>query len=276
MRKMTKIVFLLILSYLFFLNMNDAFGGNEGQSMKQKRPNKLDRLYFIPQRDLIVAACGSEPNGSIRFWSVDAGKLKEILDLGKGIWADSLAVSNNGSLIVASLLGKNELASYSLSERKWLWKVDRVGKGVRGAPRDALLAESCSKEERGRSFGFRHAMDEIGAVSAYGLAALVCVLTIGVAGVELEWNAYWWLVALSVIPAAGAVTVLWVMVKEAKPAPTTTEAKAVLAEAKRQAEQMPLGATFWMFLVIMILFTLGNSTDAFLLDRKSTRLNSSH
>jgi len=100
--------------------------------MKQSRPNKLDRLYFIPQRDLIVGACSSEPNGSIRFWSIDDGKLKEVFDLGKRVWADSIAVSNNGSLIVTSLLGKNEIACYSLTERKWLWKVNWVEKGVIG------------------------------------------------------------------------------------------------------------------------------------------------
>ena len=100
--------------------------------MNQKRFNALKRLCFIPQRDLIVGACGSEPNGSIRFWSVDEGKLKEVLDLGKGIWANSIAVSNNGSLIVASLLGKKEIACYSLTDRKWLWKEMWVEKGVAG------------------------------------------------------------------------------------------------------------------------------------------------
>jgi len=100
--------------------------------MKKDRPNKLDRVYFIPQRDLIVGAYGSEPNGSIRFWSIDDGKLKEVLDLGKGVWADSLAISNNGNLMVVSLLGKNEIDCYSLTDRKWLWNADRVGKGVVG------------------------------------------------------------------------------------------------------------------------------------------------
>jgi hypothetical protein len=58
--------------------------------------------------------------------------LKEVLDLGKGVWANSIAVSKNGSLIVASLLGKGEIACYSLSDRKWLWRVMWVEKGVGG------------------------------------------------------------------------------------------------------------------------------------------------
>jgi WD40 repeat protein len=100
--------------------------------VKEKRPNNLDKLYFVPHRDLIVGTYGSEPSGSIRFWSIDEGKSKEVLDLGKGIWANSIAVSNNGTLMVGSLLGKNEIACYSLNDRKWLWKMMWVEKAVVG------------------------------------------------------------------------------------------------------------------------------------------------
>jgi WD40 repeat protein len=97
--------------------------------MKQQL-NKLRKIYFIPQRDLIVGTCSSELNGSIRFWSIDDGKLKDVLDLGKGEWASFLAVSNNGNLIVVGLLAKNEIACYSLTEKKWLWRVNWLDKGV--------------------------------------------------------------------------------------------------------------------------------------------------
>jgi len=124
------IIFSLILFAFSFVYVNHAV--SDEKNTKQKRPNKLDRLYFIPERDLIVGACGSESNGSIRFWSIDEARLKEVLDLGKGTSANSMAVSNNGSLIVASLLGKREIACYSLTKRKWLWKVMWVEKGVAG------------------------------------------------------------------------------------------------------------------------------------------------
>jgi hypothetical protein len=82
MRRITMTICLLILCVVCFkISLPLA----EGQSMKQKRPNNLDRLYFIPLRDLIVGTYGSGPSGSIRFWSIDEGKSKEVLDLGKGI-----------------------------------------------------------------------------------------------------------------------------------------------------------------------------------------------
>lgn len=109
-----------------------GYSFSEGQSMKQERFNALERLCFIPQRDLIVGPCSSEPNGSVRFWSIDNGNLKEVLDLGRGEWATSLAVSNGGDLIAIAFLSKNETGCYSLKERKWLWKVNWVGKAPVG------------------------------------------------------------------------------------------------------------------------------------------------
>jgi WD40 repeat protein len=129
MRRITMTICLLIPCVVCF-KINWLLA--EEQSMKQKRPNSLEKLYFIPHRALIVGGCSSEPNGSISFWSIEDGKVKEALALGKGVWADSIAVSNNGSSIVTSLLGKNEIACYSLTERKWLWKVNWVEKGVVG------------------------------------------------------------------------------------------------------------------------------------------------
>jgi WD40 repeat protein len=128
--KKAIIIFSLILFAFSFVCINQAVTNEK--TVRPKRPNNLEKLYFIPQHDLIVGACGSQPNGSIRFWSIDEARLKEVLDLGKGTWANSMVVSNNGSLIVASLLGKREIACYSLTERKWLWRVLWVEKGVAG------------------------------------------------------------------------------------------------------------------------------------------------
>jgi hypothetical protein len=102
MRKAPIGIYLLILFAFCFININYCL--SEGQSMKQQRPNRLRKLSFISQKGLIVGAWSSGTHGSVRFWSIDDGKLKEVLDLGKGEWADSVAVSNNGSLIVIALL----------------------------------------------------------------------------------------------------------------------------------------------------------------------------
>jgi WD40 repeat protein len=129
MRRITMTICLLILC-VFCSKIGWPL--TEGQSMKQKRFNALKRLSFIPQRDLIVGTCSSQPNGSVRFWSIDKGNLKEVLDLGRDEWASSLAVSNGGDLIAIAFLRKNEIGCYSLIERKWFWKVNWVGKATVG------------------------------------------------------------------------------------------------------------------------------------------------
>ncbi len=127
MRRITMTICLLILCVSFF-TLCCPLGG--AQSMKQKWPNRLGRLCFIPQGGLVLGTCNSEPNRSIRFWSTGDGRLKVGLDLGKGEWASSLAVSNSGSSIVVALLDKNKIANYSLTHRNWLWSAQWVGKGV--------------------------------------------------------------------------------------------------------------------------------------------------
>jgi WD40 repeat protein len=122
------IIFSLILFAFSFVCINQAV--SDEKTVKQKRFNSLRELYFIPQRDLIVAVCASVPNGSVRFWSINDGKLMKVLDLGEREWANSMAVSNNGNLVTIEISPKNKTACYSLKEQKWLWSVNWVGKSV--------------------------------------------------------------------------------------------------------------------------------------------------
>jgi WD40 repeat protein len=130
MRKATIVTCLLIPFVICFVNAKYSLS----QGNRMKRPNDLGKVRFIPKKDLIVGTCDSEPNGSIRFWSIVDGDLKDILDLGKGVWATSLAVSHNGSSIVVGMLVKDEIACYSITEKKWLWKVRWVEDGLIGNP----------------------------------------------------------------------------------------------------------------------------------------------
>jgi hypothetical protein len=66
MWRIPKILPLLILSVIFFIKINCPVG-SQGKNVEQERPNSLRKLHFIPQHDLIVAVCGSVPNGTIRF-----------------------------------------------------------------------------------------------------------------------------------------------------------------------------------------------------------------
>jgi MFS family permease len=128
--------------------------------------------------------------------------------------------------------------------------VDRVGKGVRSAPRDALLAEVVPREDRGRAFGVQRAMDHAGAVVGPLLASAALLATNDVRGVF----------ALAAIPAALAVATLVLGVREEprRPAPLPESAS---------TGSGPLEPALVRYLGVLAVFTLGNSSDAFLLLR---------
>ena len=144
---------------------------------------------------------------------------------------------------------------------------DRVGKGIRTAPRDALVADSTSDNERGRSFGFHRGMDTAGAVLGIALAALIVYL-VEREGLQLTWHAFRALVLSGIGPAVLAVLILLFFVREKKRGtqrkPGEPAAAPPIAEAPAKAA---LDKRFKLFLIIMVLFTLGNSSDAFLILR---------
>lgn len=131
--------------------------------------------------------------------------------------------------------------------------VDRVGKGIRTSPRDALIAESTSPEFHGKAFGFHRAADHAGAV----VGPLLATLLLAVFMLDLKT-----VFLLSVIPGLITVAVLLIGVRE-----TPLEARPAAHHEPlriRQAwREMP--QTLHRFVLILFLFTLGNSTDAFLL-----------
>jgi MFS family permease len=134
---------------------------------------------------------------------------------------------------------------------------DRVGKGVRTAPRDALIADAVAPEIRGRAFGFHRAADHLGAV----LGPLVALLLMQVYGVSIRT-----VFLLAAIPAAFAVAVLLYGVREGTPA-SGAGVGIVSDVAPVPVPRLRPHGAMRTYLVIVLLFTLGNSTDAFLLLR---------
>jgi len=144
---------------------------------------------------------------------------------------------------------------------------DRVGKGIRDAPRDALVADSTADNERGRSFGFHRAMDTAGAVLGIALAALIVYL-VEREGLQLTWHAFRALVLSGIGPAVLAVLILLVFVREKKRGAQRKPGDPATAQPVREAPaKTTLDRRFKLFLLIMVLFTLGNSSDAFLILR---------
>ena len=141
---------------------------------------------------------------------------------------------------------------------------DRVGKGIRTSPRDALVADSVSAEERGKGFGLHRAMDTLGAVLGLAIAAMIVYL-VQSGGLELSLKTYQWLVVVGVIPAVLAVLVLLIFVRERgrKPSPSSDSYRGFISNRLTEG----FDTRFKLFLAIMAVFTLGNSSDFFVILR---------
>lgn len=136
------------------------------------------------------------------------------------------------------------------------WFFNRVGKGVRTAPRDALIADSCDPRRRGYAYGYHRAMDHSGALCGAALASVL------IAAFSLGYRSIF---ALAFIPILLGIVLLSLAVRERE---------APLCEADSPSPRLRLGLKpfdrrfKWLLLAVFI-FTLGNSSDAFLLLRAS-------
>jgi MFS family permease len=147
---------------------------------------------------------------------------------------------------------------------------DRLGKGIRSAPRDALVADSVSAKERGKAFGFHRSMDTSGAALGLVTAAAV-VFLLQQNTLELAWGTYQWLVIIGIIPAVLALFAFF-FVREVRKVPPLQSNTLERAGVSRTNDGIEAGGSgldlrFKLFLGIMFLFTLGNSSDAFLILR---------
>lgn len=182
-----------------------------------------------------------------------AESVAALLKLASGWWSDRLprrkplVIAGYGmASIVRPLIGLAQGVGQVLAIRL----IDRAGKGIRGSPRDALIADAVDPSQRGRAYGFHRAADHTGAVA--GPIVAYALLTWG--GVSLRT-----VFLLAALPAAAAMIALVFGVRE-----SAREA------SKSQAPNLAwsgLDRKFWSYLAVLLLFTLGNSTDALLILR---------
>jgi MFS family permease len=132
--------------------------------------------------------------------------------------------------------------------------IDRIGKGIRGAPRDALVADIAPTHLRGASFGLRQSLDTVGAFVGPALAIGLMWLTAS------SFQAVFW---VAVIPAFLAVALLVFAVDEPERPPGLRKVQSPLsvAELKR------LGLTYWWIVGIAVVFSLARFSEAFLILR---------
>jgi len=130
--------------------------------------------------------------------------------------------------------------------------LDRVGKGIRGAPRDALIADLAPEEIRGAAFGLRQTLDTVGAFAGPLLAIALMAAT-----ADAFRTVFW----LATIPAFVSVALLVLFVRERKGAASPSAA----APRRVFALVGTLGARFWWLVLVATLFTLARFSEAFLI-----------
>jgi MFS family permease len=201
-----------------------------------------------------------------------------VIGLIEGIAETTASLMKIYSGALSDRLGKRKwltVAGYGLSTiakpflyfaETWHWVLgvrfsDRLGKGIRTAPRDALVADSINDKQRGLAFGFHRAGDSAGAFLGLGAAAVIVWLTQAGAA-DLTRRTFQIAVLVSILPAALAVLVL------------ALGARDVGEERKSKFPALSLKGMdnrFKLFMLVLVLFTLGNSSDAFIILRGQER-----
>ena len=181
-----------------------------------------------------------------------------LLKLASGWWSDR--ASRRKPLVVAgyalaSLARPLVAVAQSAAQVLAIRLTDRVGKGIRGSPRDALIAESVDPAIRGRAFGFHRAADHAGAVVGPLIAFAL-----------LRWEQLPLRTVFLFAALPGVLSVI-VLVLGVRETPRHARAASATKKAGVPSLDVSLGRAFWTFLASVLLFTLGNSTDAFLILR---------
>lgn len=188
-----------------------------------------------------------------------------LLKLASGWWSDRvrrkpLVLFGYGLAAVARpLMAMAGSAGQVLAVRM----ADRVGKGVRSSPRDALIADVVEPSQRGRAFGVHRAADNAGAV----LGPLIAWALLQRYSMPVR-TVMWW----AAVPGALAVVVIAVWVREGVREGARSAARSSVPPMRAAAKPVlappaTIGGEFWRYLAVLFLFTLSNSSDAFLLLR---------
>jgi MFS family permease len=189
----------------------------------------------------------------------------------EGVAEATAAVTKVFSGALSDFLGKRKLlmvSGYALAALTkpvfplatsvgWVFSarfVDRIGKGIRGAPRDALVAELTPPRMRGAAYGLRQALDSVGAVIGPVLAIAFMIWLAD------DLRAVMW---VAVVPAFVAVALLLVYVRE----PERADARRPLGAALTRADAGRLPPRYWLVVLLGAVFTLARFSEAFLVLR---------
>ena len=208
-----------------------------------------EMAYWVLPAFLMSLGAGPEKLGVIEGIAESVASLAK---LGSGYLTDHLP--RRKPLVVAGYTLANIVKPILAIATSW-WQVlfirfaDRTAKGLRGAPRDVMLAESVERERLGSAFGLLQAMDSAGAIAGPLLAILILR--------HFDLRAVFWAAA---IPGLLAIVIVSLFARETGKAASPKHERQPIARTK-------LPASFYGMLVAVTLFSLGNSSDMFLVLR---------
>ena len=188
-----------------------------------------------------------------------AESASSLLKIASGQWSDR--VNSRKPMIFAgytiSNLAKPVLAlAATWQQALGLILLDRVGKGTRTSPRDALMADSTPAAYRGKAFGFHRSMDTLGAAVGPLLTAAILLATNNNLRAVFAWT---------IVPGVISVVLILVFLREIPRVQAARRAQAAAVPRESRRERMArLGAPFWLFTAVATVFALGNSSDAFI------------
>lgn len=190
-----------------------------------------------------------------------AEMVASILKLFAGIWADKM---KHKKKLVLLGYGISTIARPLIAFVTNAWQIvfirfsDRVGKGIRSAPRDAIIASVVNDQSRGKAYGFHRAMDHAGAVVGPMISLIILIALFAFFDTQSDFSRILRITFLcAFIPGIIAMLILFFLVKE-----NPNESKGL---------QLPnfslklFDNNFLKYLGVLLIFTLGNSSDAFLL-----------
>lgn len=216
--------------------------------------------YWVLPAFLVSLGAGPEQLGLIEGIAESVASFAKLFS---GYLTDR--IDRRKPLVVAGYFVANAVKPLLAVVSAW-WQIllirftDRLAKGVRGAPRDVMVAESVGKERLGSAYGLIQSMDSAGAIAG-PLIALLLLARFGIRSV------FW----AAAVPGALAVFVAVFGIRETKSpshdaASNETKIKSRTAEAA-VSTRLVLPATFYVVLAAVTLFSLGNSSDMFLVMR---------
>ena len=215
-----------------------------------------EMAYWILPAFLTTIGAGPATLGLIE------GIAESVASLGKlfsGYWTDR--VRRRKPIVVFGYAVANLLKPLLAMAQAW-WHVlfirfgDRLSKGLRGAPRDVMLAESVQQGKIGSAYGLLQAMDSAGAIVGPAIA-LLFLGSLGLRGV------FW----IAAIPGVAAIVVVWLFARETGRARGMVDERSSAPRDPASSEALKLSASYYYVLSVVALFSLGNSSDMFLVLR---------